>query len=321
MSSTDRNMRRREFLASGSAGLVAAAFVRTEAFAARPARQGLSERVQGVRAMTFDVFGTVVDWRTSITREGEAVGRRKGIEADWVAFADDWRGGYGPAMARVRRGELGWTKIDALHRMILDELVPKYGLESLTEEELDDLNRAWHRLTPWPDTVEGLTRLRTRYVLASLSNGNVALLVNMAKNAGIPWDAVLSAELARHYKPDPEAYLTAADLLGLEPEQVMMVAAHKGDLRASARPDSGSDSAPATYPGPRSVSSIDPASSVGPDARPRLRRRCHGLQRHGEPARSVRVLIVLVRTGTHGRVELSAVRDRPRGLTATLSRK
>ena len=235
MSSTDRNMRRREFLASGSAGLVAAAFVRTEAFAARPARQALSERVQGVRAMTFDVFGTVVDWRTSITREGEAVGRRKGIEADWVAFADDWRGGYGPAMARVRRGELGWTKIDALHRMILDDLVPKYGLESLTEEELDDLNRAWHRLTPWPDTVEGLTRLRTRYVLASLSNGNVALLVNMAKNAGIPWDAVLSAELARHYKPDPEAYLTAADLLGLEPEQVMMVAAHKGDLRASAR--------------------------------------------------------------------------------------
>jgi 2-haloacid dehalogenase len=228
-------MRRREFLASGSGALVAAAFTRTTAFAALPPSQELSDRIRGVRAMTFDVFGTVVDWRTSITREGEAVGRAKGIEADWTAFADDWRGGYGPAMGRVRRGELGWTKIDDLHRMILDELVPKYGLESLTEAELDDLNRAWHRLTPWPDTVEGLTRLRTRYVLASLSNGNVALLVNMAKNAGIPWDAVLSAELARHYKPDPEAYLTAADLLGLEPEQVMMVAAHKGDLRASAR--------------------------------------------------------------------------------------
>ncbi len=235
MPATDRAMRRREFLASGSGALVAAAFTRTSAFAALPPGQELSDRIRGVRAMTFDVFGTVVDWRTSITREGEAVGRAKGIEADWAAFADDWRSGYGPAMGRVRRGELGWTKIDDLHRMILDELVPKYGLESLTEEELDHLNRAWHRLTPRPDTVEGLTRLKKRYVLASLSNGNVALLVNMAKNAGIPWDAVLSAELARHYKPDPEAYLTAADLLGLDPEQVMMVAAHKGDLRASAR--------------------------------------------------------------------------------------
>ena len=137
MSITDWNMRRREFLASGSAGLMAAAFAPTAAFAARPAQQALSERIRGVRAMTFDVFGTVVDWRTSITREGEAVGRRKGIEADWAAFADDWRGGYGPAMGRVRRGELGWTKIDDLHRMILDELVPKYGLESLTEDELD----------------------------------------------------------------------------------------------------------------------------------------------------------------------------------------
>ncbi|MDE2665157.1 MAG: haloacid dehalogenase type II [Acidobacteriota bacterium] len=193
------------------------------------------DAISAVRAMTFDVFGTVVDWRTSIIREGEAVGCEKGIEADWAAFADEWRAGYGPAMGRVRRGELGWTRIDDLHRMILDGLVPKYGLGSLTEDELDHLNRAWHRLTPWPDTVEGLTRLRRRYVLASLSNGNVALLVNMAKNAGIPWDAVLSAELARHYKPDPAVYLTAARILGLAPEQVMMVAAHKVDLRASTR--------------------------------------------------------------------------------------
>ena len=184
--------------------------------------------------MTFDVFGTVVDWRTSITKEGEAVGRRHGIQADWSAFADDWRGGYGPAMQRVRSGELGWTKIDHLHRMILDDLVPQYGLTALSDNELDELNRAWHRLTPWPDTVEGLTRLRKGYVLASLSNGNVALLVNMAKNAGLPWDAVLSAELAHQYKPDREVYLKAADLLGLQPEEVMMVAAHKGDLRASA---------------------------------------------------------------------------------------
>jgi len=198
-------------------------------------RQQLNGRLRGVRAMTFDVFGTVVDWRTSITREGETVGRQHGIDADWEAFADDWRGGYGPAMQRVRSGELGWTKIDDLHRMILNELVPKYGLQGLSELELEDLNRGWHRLMPWPDTVGGLTRLRKGYVLASLSNGNVALLVNMAKNAGLPWDAVLSAELARQYKPDREVYLKAADLLGFQPEQMMMVAAHKGDLRASSR--------------------------------------------------------------------------------------
>jgi 2-haloacid dehalogenase len=187
-----------------------------------------------VKAMTFDVFGTVVDWRSSIIREGEALQARTGIEADWAAFADAWRGGYGPAMRRVTSGELSWTKIDVLHRMILDDLIPEYGLTSLDEEARDHLNRVWHRLTPWSDSVSGLTRLKTRYTLATLSNGNVALLVNMAKNAGLPWDAVLSAELAQNYKPQPEVYLKAADLLGLEPGEVMMVAAHKGDLRAAA---------------------------------------------------------------------------------------
>ena len=191
-------------------------------------------RLAMVKAMTFDVFGTVVDWRSSIIREGEQLTVRTGIEVDWPRFADAWRAGYGPAMRRVRSGELPWTRIDDLHRMILDGLIPEFGLTALDEASRDDLNRVWHRLSPWPDTVSGLTRLRTRYVLASLSNGNVALLVNMAKHSGLPWDAVLSAELAHQYKPDPEVYLTAADLLGLEPEQVMMVAAHKGDLRAAA---------------------------------------------------------------------------------------
>lgn len=192
------------------------------------------DRLAMVKAMTFDVFGTVVDWRSSIMREGEELTARTGIEVDWPRFADAWRAGYGPAMRRVRSGELPWTRIDDLHRMILDGLIPEFGLAALTEAERDDLNRVWHRLSPWPDTVSGLTRLRTRYVLATLSNGNVALLVNMAKHSGLPWDAVLSAELAHQYKPDPEVYLTAADLLGLEPAQVMMVAAHKGDLRAAA---------------------------------------------------------------------------------------
>jgi 2-haloacid dehalogenase len=191
-------------------------------------------RLSMVKAMTFDVFGTVVDWRSSIIREGEELTGRLGFEVDWAQFADDWRAGYGPAMRRVRSGELPWTKIDDLHRMILDDLIPKHELTLLSEAERDNLNRVWHRLEPWPDTVAGLTRLRTRYVLSTLSNGNVGLLVNMAKHSGLPWDAVLSSELAHHYKPDPEVYLTAADLLGLKPEEVMMVAAHKGDLRAAA---------------------------------------------------------------------------------------
>ena len=196
--------------------------------------QSASERLASVKALTFDVFGTVVDWRSSIIQDGEQLTTRTGIDVDWPRFADAWRAGYGPAMRRVRSGELGWTRIDDLHRMILDGLIPEFGLTALDEAARDDLNRVWHRLQPWPDSVSGLTRLRTHYVLASLSNGNVALLVNMAKHSGLPWDAVLSSELARHYKPDSEVYLTAADLLGLEPEQVMMVAAHKGDLRAAA---------------------------------------------------------------------------------------
>jgi 2-haloacid dehalogenase len=190
--------------------------------------------LQGVKALTFDVFGTVVDWRSSIVREGRALGERKGLSVDWEAFADAWRGGYGPSMARVRSGELPWMTIDQLHRLILDGLLVKFEIKGLSEGEIADFNRAWHRLDPWPDAVEGLTRLKRKYVIATLSNGNVALLVNMAKRAGLPWDAVLSAEMAHHYKPDAEVYRKAADLLGLETREVMMVAAHPGDLRAAA---------------------------------------------------------------------------------------
>ena len=186
-----------------------------------------------VKALTFDVFGTVVDWRGSVIRECEQLGTAKGVDVDWAEFADRWRGGYAPAMARVRSGELPWTKIDVLHRMILDGLLGEFGITGLSENEKDHLNRAWHRLAPWPDSVGGLTRLRRRYVVATLSNGNVAQLTNMAKHAGLPWDCILSAELMRRYKPDPETYLGAADLLGLRPEEVMMVAAHKSDLRSA----------------------------------------------------------------------------------------
>ena len=186
-----------------------------------------------IKALTFDVFGTVVDWRNSIIRQGEALGQAKGLDVDWTAFATAWRAGYGPSMQRVRAGELPWTKIDDLHRMILDELLDRFNITGLNETEIDHFNRVWHRLTPWPDAVSGLTRLKEKYVIATLSNGNVALLTNMAKHGGLPWDCILSAELAHHYKPDPEAYLTAADLLGLAPSQVMMVAAHNGDLLAA----------------------------------------------------------------------------------------
>lgn len=189
----------------------------------------------GVKALTFDVFGTVVDWRGSIIREGQLLAARKGYELDWGEFADSWRAGYGPAMNKVRSGELPWTKIDDLHRMILDDLVEEYALTGMSEQELVHFNEAWHRLSPWPDTVSGLNKLKTRFVITTLSNGNVSLLTHMAKNGGLPWDAILSAELSGHYKPDPEAYLKAADLLSLRPEQVMMVAAHPGDLRAAAR--------------------------------------------------------------------------------------
>ncbi|HEY6822324.1 MAG TPA: haloacid dehalogenase type II [Burkholderiales bacterium] len=186
-----------------------------------------------IKALAFDVFGTVVDWRGSLIREGELLAKRKGVKADWAAFADAWRAGYHPAMDRVRKGELPWTHIDRLHRMILDDIAPRFGLGGLSDEELQELNRAWHRLTPWPDAVPGLNRLRGRYVLATLSNGNVSLLVDMAKNAGLPWDCVLSSELFGHYKPDPEVYRGAAQLLNLAPDEVMMVAAHPPDLKAA----------------------------------------------------------------------------------------
>jgi 2-haloacid dehalogenase len=188
---------------------------------------------QSIKALAFDVFGTVVDWRSSIAREVRELAQAKGIRINPQRFADAWRAGYKPAMDRVRRGELPWLNIDRLHRLILDDLVRKFHLHALSETDLDHLNRAWHGLKPWPDSVRGLKRLKKRFVISTLSNGNVALLTNMAKNAGLPWDCVISAELFHHYKPDREAYLGAAELLGLTPGEVMLVAAHKDDLHAA----------------------------------------------------------------------------------------
>ena len=194
-------------------------------------------RVQ-VKALVFDTFGTVVDWRGSIIAEGQAWSASRAgapnATIDWARFADRWRDGYAPAMERVRKGELPWTKLDDLHRMLLNDLLKEFGMKGLSEAEIDHWNKVWHRLKPWPDAVAGLTRLKKKYIIAPLSNGNVSLLTEMAKNSGLPWDLILSAELAKHYKPDREAYLTAVNLLGLKPGEVMMAAAHSGDLRAAA---------------------------------------------------------------------------------------
>jgi 2-haloacid dehalogenase len=186
-----------------------------------------------VKALVFDVFGTVVDWRGSIIRETRALARARKLDVDPAAFADAWRAGYQPAMAKVRSGELGWTKIDALHRMILDDLLAKLGIRGMKEAEIDHLNRVWHRLKPWPDALAGLKALKKSRIIATLSNGNVSLLANMAKFGGLPWDCIFSGENFHHYKPDPETYLGACELLSLSPTEVMMVAAHKNDLFAA----------------------------------------------------------------------------------------
>jgi 2-haloacid dehalogenase len=185
-----------------------------------------------VRVLAFDVFGTVVDWRASLIGELQEFGNQQGVQRDWAKFADDWRAGYVPAMDRVRRGELPWTRLDDLHRRILDELLRDADIEA-ADGDVDHLNRAWHRLTPWSDSVSGLHRLKERFIITTLSNGNVSLLTDMAKRAGLPWDCVLSAEIFGHYKPDREAYLGCAQILDVAPDELMLVAAHPSDLRAA----------------------------------------------------------------------------------------
>lgn len=191
--------------------------------------------VSAIRALTFDVFGTVVDWRTSIAREVDAFARSHGLGLDGPAFADAWRSLYQPSMEQVRTGARPWTKLDDLHRESLLTLLDRFGVTGIAPAEIDHLNHAWHRLDPWPDVVEGLTRLKRKFIIATLSNGNVALMVNMAKRAGMPWDMILGAEVARAYKPQPRAYEAAAELLGLAPAECMMVAAHNADLHAAAK--------------------------------------------------------------------------------------
>ena len=193
----------------------------------------MTNNLNDTKVLAFDVFGTVVDWRSSVIAEGEQLGKIKGIQVDWAAFADAWRSIYRPYMDRVQSGELSWTKLDDLHRLMLNETLKKFAIANLAEDEKKHLNRVWHRLNPWPDSAPGLQRLKSRFVVTTLSNGNISLLTNMAKHAGLPWDCILSAENVKRYKPDPSVYLLVPQLFDLKPEQVMMVAAHEHDLQSA----------------------------------------------------------------------------------------
>jgi 2-haloacid dehalogenase len=186
-----------------------------------------------VEALLFDVFGTVVDWRTSVIRELKAFGRAKNLTADWAQFADRWRGKYQPAMEEVRSGRRPFTILDVLHRESLIAVLKEFEIPAPGEDELDFLTTIWHRLNPWPDSVPGLLRLKNRFIIAPLSNGNIALMTRLSKRGGLPWDAILGAEIAQAYKPQPETYLRNAAALALRPDRCMMVAAHNGDLAAA----------------------------------------------------------------------------------------
>ena len=188
-----------------------------------------------VKAMVFDTFGSVVDWRGSIIRDLTQWGQENGYAADWAALADKWRGRYQPQMEKVRSGQREWTILDVLHRESLDALFPEFGLDAMTEVQRQHVNRVWHRLDGWPDSVAGLSRLKSKYIIAPLSNGNISLLTDIAKYTGLPWDLNLSTEVFKCYKPQPQSYLGVCAALQLEPEQVMMCAAHNDDLLAARR--------------------------------------------------------------------------------------
>jgi 2-haloacid dehalogenase len=190
-----------------------------------------------IQALVHDVFGTVVDWRSAVTADGEELGRKNGVTGvDWQDFADQWRGLYAPSMNKVRIGELPWTNLDTLHRMALDQLLEKFAITGLSEADKVWFNLTWHRLKPWPDSVPGLTRIKKKYIIATLSNGTVRLLTDMAKHCGLPWDTVLGSDLVKAYKPDAAMYQSAIEFLGSgDPGSVMMVAAHNNDLRSAAK--------------------------------------------------------------------------------------
>jgi 2-haloacid dehalogenase len=191
--------------------------------------------IAGVRALFYDVFGTLMDWRTSVARDAERVLAPLGHSLDWIAFADAWRAEYQPGMEEIRSGRIPFSKLDVLHRRNLERILPRFGLQGLSEDVLADLNLAWHRLDAWPDVPPAMARLKKKFWLAPCSNGNIALMVDLARRNNIPWDAILGSDVARDFKPKPGVYLAACDAFNLKPEQCMMVAAHTRDLVAAAK--------------------------------------------------------------------------------------
>src|SRR5467141_3064755 len=187
-----------------------------------------------VKALFFDVFGTLVDWRTSVAREAKAVLEPLGHQTDWLRFADAWRNEYQPGMEDVRTGRIPFSKLDLLHRRNLERILPRFGFTDLSEETAARLNGAWHRLDAWADVAPGLHRLKRKFLLAPVSNGNISLMVDLARRNGFPWDAILGAEIAGDYKPTPRVYLAAAEAFDLAPGACMMVAAHSRDLTHAA---------------------------------------------------------------------------------------
>jgi 2-haloacid dehalogenase len=226
---------RRNFLVAAGAGAAAASLYELRpAFAEPPAQSGktVNPGLADVKACVFDTFGTVVDWRSSVIAQGMEWRKAKGLKINWVEFTDKWRLGYRPIMDKVRKGQIPWTNLDGLHRMLLDQLLVDYKIE-LTEDEKVNWSHAWRRLHPWPDSVPGLTMLKRKFIISPMSNGNIALMANLAKFGGLPWDLILGSDIVRHYKLDKEMYLSAPFYLDLKPEQVMMCAAHAQDLQAA----------------------------------------------------------------------------------------
>jgi len=229
-------LNRRGFLVAVGASVTATSFSELPAvFAQHPTGEAQRMKLESsnVKACVFDVFGTVVDWRTSVIAEATRWGKIMGLNVNWTEFVDSWRLGYKPAMDKVRKGEMPWTNLDDLQRMILQDLLKQYKIDGLSEEEKDNWAHVWRRLQPWPDSVEGLSRLKKKYIISPMSNGNFALMTNLAKFGGLPWDAILGSDLVKHYKPDRETYLSAPFYLDLKPEEVMMCAAHASDLQAA----------------------------------------------------------------------------------------
>ena len=227
---------RREFMLAGGGSITAISFFGPPSVLAQgPRTPTMTPELAKVKACVFDTFGTVVDWRNSVIAEATHCGKIKGLKVDWAEFTDRWRLGYAPAMDKVRKGEIPWTKLDDLHRMILEDLLTQYKIEGLSEEEKVHWAHVWRRLKPWPESVQGLTQLKTKYIISPMSNGNFALMAHLAKFGGLPWDVVLASDLVRHYKPAREMYLSAPAFLDLAPEEVMMCAAHVSDLQAARR--------------------------------------------------------------------------------------